>query len=141
MSETKQTVEEVHQTILETAASIANRALIEQNDPSRQSYLPGERFNVDARRERGGLTSGQIFRADPVQSTRGGLCLSLDELTTKGKTKQEVLELHAIGIAAIHEAITRWHPDLFAGLILGEAKEGRNYFDRFNDEHQQYRLF
>lgn len=141
-----QTVEEVHQIILNTAASIANRMFFEAQDITQIAYRPGERFNHEARARRGGMVSGQIFRADPIQSKKGGLCLSLDRATTEGKTQSEIDELHAIGVAAIKESIVSWHPELFAGVILGEAKSNRNYFNRFNDKratesYQQDRLF
>jgi hypothetical protein len=85
------------------------------------------------------MVSGQVFRPDRGRSEKSGLCLSLDESIVQGRTEEEIIELHEIGKAAIMEAITRWHPDLFAGLIVGEARQGRNYFDR--KKFQQQRLF
>ncbi len=121
MAPLPKTIDETHRTILKTAADIANMALIGQ------SYVPGQKV-------RGAKMSGRIFRADPIVSEKGGLCLSLDESVTQGKSTEEILELHYIGREAVKEAITQWHPDLFAGLILGSAKQGKNYFDRFEKE-------
>lgn len=139
MEDTTTSVDQVHDTILETAARIANRMYVELQDVGYINYAPGERFNVERRAARGGMVSGQVFRPDRGRSEKSGLCLSLDESIVQGRTEEEIIELHEIGKAAIIEAITRWHPDLFAGLIVGEARQGRNYFDR--KKFQQQRLF
>lgn len=130
-------VDEVHGTILETAAQIANRTLRELEDVSAR-YGPGQRFNIDRRRKLFG--AGDVFRADGARSEKGGLCLSLDELVVKGRSPEEIEALHEIGREAIKESITRWHPDLFAGLIVGLARKGENYFDRYQSEFHQTRL-
>lgn len=129
-------IEDGHAQILDTAAGIANRAYRESLDAIR--YRPGERFNLQARGERGGLM-GDIFRADPGRSDLGGLCLSMDESITKGRSKEEVEELHRIGREAIIESITAYHPNLFVGLILEAARNGEDYFERF-ETTQQLRL-
>jgi len=130
-------VDEVHKIILETAAQIANRTLRELDDVSAH-YAPGERFNVDKRKMRFG--TGQVFRADPSRSKKGGLCLSVDEMYVRERSSEEIDALHEIGREALKESITRWHPDLFAGLIVGLARNGENYFDRYQSEFHQTRL-
>lgn len=76
------------------------------------------------------MLMGEIFRADPVQSTKGGMCLSIDEHVTASLSAGAIRRLHEIGVKALHDALVE-NQDKFVGLILGEAREGRNYFDRF----------
>lgn len=125
------TVETAHDKILKTAANVANRMLREAQDIQAASYAE-ERFNPQVKRGR--IMEGEIFRADPSLSEKGGLCLSLDELTVRASTEAELADLHRIGVAAVKEAIANWHSELFVGLIVGEAKQDRNYFDRFDDK-------
>lgn len=133
-----ESVAQAQDVILDTAAQIANREWNElQNSP--WNPAPGERFNQDARRKRWASLHGDVFRADQDRSEQGGLCLSLDEAIVEGATKEEIDTLHRIGREAIVEAL-RWHPDLLGGMIVGEARKGRNYFDRFPADPQT-RLF
>lgn len=121
-------VDDAHQVILEEAARIAN-----QN-------LANSMTLADGRGEP--LAVGQVYRADPLVSERGGLCLSMDEMVTKGRRNDQILLLHEIGRNAIREAIVSKYPELFAGIIIGEMKQGRNYFARFQEQYaQQLRLF
>lgn len=76
------------------------------------------------------VTSGEIFRAEPHHSSKGGLCLSVDEGVTATMTQQEIVYLHKIGLEAIRRALVD-KKEIFVGLILSEARQGRNYFDRF----------
>ena len=103
------TANAVHLDILRDAEIIANR-LYEES--------------------RSGFGQGQIFRADPIQSTKGGLCLSIDEVVAESLDQDEVVEAHQIGVEAIRQSILKNY-ESFVGLILGDARNGRNYFDRF----------
>lgn len=135
------TVEEVHLIILRTACEIANQRWAQTGGTGREQtiphpeYLPGERFSASRRKIRNPrrVVVGELFRPDPVQSKRGGLTLSVDPLVTYDMGEDEIRELHEMGRNAVKEAMTR-HPQLIAGLILGEARKGRNYFDRFKDQ-------
>lgn len=129
------TVDEIHAIILRAAAEIANQRWVETGGQTTEppSYGAGERFNAAARRRRNPhrRIQGEIFRPDPVQSETGGLALSVDPLITTTMTEEEITELHEIGFYAVRDAIKQ-HPHLLVGLILGEARQGRNYFERFN---------
>jgi hypothetical protein len=48
--------------------------------------------------------------------------------------------LREIGREAMKEALVKNQFQL-VGLMLGEARQGRNYFDRFILENQQTRIF
>lgn len=128
------TVEEVHLILLRAAAEIANYRWTNTGGQVSEAptYRPGERFNAAARARRNPhrRIHGEIFRPDPVQSEGGGLSLSVDPLVTSTMTDEEIEELHEVGVYAVKSAIKQ-HPHLIAGLILGEARQGRNYFDRF----------
>jgi hypothetical protein len=130
------TVDEVHAIILRTASEIANQRWIETGGQVSEapSYGAGERFNAAARRRRNPhrRVTGEIFRPDPAQSEIGGLALSVDPLVTSTMTDEEIEELHEVGFYAVRDAIKQ-HPHLLVGLILGEARQGRSYFDRFTN--------
>lgn len=130
------TVEEVHLVILRAASEIANQQWIAEgsDQPATPQYRPGERFNAEKRKRRNPrrTVQGEIFRPDPVQSDQGGLTLSIDPLVTSTMTDDEISHLHEIGVNAVRQAMAQ-HPHLLAGLILGEARQGRNYFDRYHD--------
>lgn len=116
------TVDDVHATILADAEFLANqRAFLELD-------LSG--------------AGGQIFRADPVQTQRGGLTLSVDELTerTLGEDETKLNYIYEIGAWALEEAIFR-NQEIWAAAIFSEAHQGRNYFDRFLLPGEQTRLF
>lgn len=111
--------EYVQHMILFEAADIANR-----------------RFSL----EYPSLITGEVFRADPVRSERGGMCLSIDQMLISTMTKDEIAELHHIGTQSVREALVTMQKQ-FIGLILGEARRGRNYFDDFIKPNEQTRLF
>jgi hypothetical protein len=77
---------------------------------------------------------GSPFREAEVKSTKGGLCLDYDEgllILSPEEERERVQEVMTrIGTDAILQALSE-KKDLFVGLILGEARKGRNYFDRF----------
>lgn len=103
-------VQEVHHLILFDAADIANAELSALNEI--------------------GPSGGQIFRADPAVSERGGLSLSIDPVVYAGLPEAVKAQVHDIGRRAIRQALVM-NSNQFVGLILGEARQDRNYFDRF----------
>jgi hypothetical protein len=130
----------VHLAILQDAADIANRRVREvfaDLAPKPTFYRPG-RFNPETRGKR--PFYGDIFRADPAQSEKGGMCLSMDPKLVETLDDDMLVELHRIGKGAIRDAISK-NGSLFVGLMVGEAREGRNYFDRFIEPGQQINLF
>lgn len=132
-------LELVHLAILQDAADIANRRAREvfADLAPKQSYRPG-RFNPEMRAKR--KFYGDIFRADPAQSERGGLCLSMDPKLVETLDDDTLVSLHRIGRQAMRDAISK-NGSIFIGLILGEARAGNNYFDRYIDPGQQINLF
>jgi hypothetical protein len=111
-------VEYAQHIILLDAADIANEQIPELND---ELFL---RNGQPAR------LSGEVFRADPTRSVKGGLCLSIDALTAESLSEASVMILHKVGRRALRDALVR-NKKQFVGLIIGEARAGRNYFDRF----------
>lgn len=109
MARPKQSVEAAHKEILVRAAQIANE------DPR----LPFQ---------------GSPFREAEIKSNKGGLCLDYDEalvILSPEEDREAIQEvMKRIGTDAILQALAE-KKDLFVGLILGEARKGRNYFDRF----------
>lgn len=98
----KRHISDVHQEIAEEAASIANQTL-----KGRPDTVP---FGVHG-----------VFAATPRR-----LSLTINNLITD----PELLEpLREIGFAALRQAILE-RPDLTVGMILGDAREGRDYFVR-----------
>lgn len=81
-----------------------------------------------------------VFRADPRRSQRGGLTLSVDEMKWDSLSKRKQKEYRGIGKRAMHEAIVEFK-DEFVGLIIGDAREGKNYFERFIAPEEQVKLF
>jgi hypothetical protein len=133
------TVDLVHLAILKDAADIANRKIAEAGVVgTRAQPRAGQRFDAEARKKR--RPQGQVFRPDPIQSHRGGLCLSLDPMITEKLDYVSLLQLHEIGRNAIREAIML-NRNAFAGLIVGETRAGRNYFDRFHATGDQMTIF
>ena len=115
-------IEYVHHMIVADAADIANRNL--GVEPGFQNYR------------------GTVFNPDPAERyERGGLALVLDPGITQTLTDDQIARLHKIGRDALQEAILQ-NGEALARLILGFARRGENYFDRFiTDEHHQGRLF
>lgn len=102
------TPELVHLAILKDAAQIAN-----------------DLAGADERLEK--ITPGMgVFKPAPLQSKRGGLALSIDP----GWRGKELRVLNEIGVQAVRQSILK-NPREFVGLILGHARKGVNYFDRF----------
>jgi hypothetical protein len=125
-------VELVHRAILEEAAAIANRrAATEGIDPPQRRVAPGTRFK--AGRKRSGFVSGEIFRADPGRSQKGGLALSIEPALVQSADPVRVAHLRTIARDAIHEALRR-KGALLVGLIIGERRAGRDYFERFRTD-------
>ncbi len=127
--------EEIHtreaawDTILRTAADIANLEI---------SRLQ-EAGTLDTSGLGESRPSGEIYRPDQGRSEKDGMCLSVDEMFTKGRSPEQIEALHEIGRNAITESITTHHPKLFVGVILGELKAGRDTFNR--PDHDQLRMF
>jgi hypothetical protein len=138
------TVEQVHLAILQDAADEANRRWSQMFDVDvAPTYIPaGQRFNAEARARRGkSWASGEVFRADPIQSTKGGLCLTVNEAVTMTMTVDDIQLLHRVGRESMHWSLIK-NQEKFVGLILGEARHGRDYFARYpNNITGQFRLF
>jgi hypothetical protein len=83
---------------------------------------------------------GEVFRADPVRSTKGGLCLSVDTVTANSLSKASIKRLHELGVQSMRKALVQ-NKEQFVGVLVGEARQGRNYFDRFVQAGQQGKLF
>lgn len=132
------TLETIHASILKDAADIANKeiAKVGLESPPPTYVAPGTRFRPNRPR---GWAAGQIYRPDQRASKLGGLCLTIDPKWTQNAPPEVVARLHQIGKAAIHQAIVQQGP-LFIGLILGEMRQGKNYFDRFAQPGKQLKL-
>jgi hypothetical protein len=120
-------VEYVHHMLLIAAADIANQMLSEE--ASEKSP-----FGEDI-----GLPPGEAYRPDPLASDKGGLCLTIDPSITLGRKPETIQRLKEIGIEAVRQALVK-NQNQFVGLILGDARRRRNYFDRFKP-NPQTRLF
>jgi hypothetical protein len=125
-------VEYVQHMILLDAADIANRKAAQEHGIEKGGFEPDE--------AKTSFVNGELFRADPVQSRKGGLALSIDPVVFDSYNAKMKSRLREIGKEAIKEALVN-NQEQFVGLILGEAREGRNYFDRFVQIDQQIRLF
>lgn len=130
-------VEYVHLAILKDAADIANIDYAAEGDVTQPQWRPG-RFRLPPN-EREGFVFGELYRADPAQSIKGGLTLSVDPHIFAQLDPQQQARVREIGKEAIRKSLVK-NQKLFVGLILGEARRGRNYFDRFNPS-AQLRLF
>lgn len=105
-------VREVHRKINRDAADIAN------HDERLAGLLPG--------------LEGSVFHEATELSNRGGLAISFME-GLEYADPETIQTLREIGREAVKASILR-NQDLFIGLMLGEARQGRNYFTRFEDE-------
>lgn len=132
------TLKTIHASILRDAADIANKQIAEKGlEPPPPAFVAaGTRFRPGRPR---GWAAGQIYRPDQDASKLGGLCLTIDPRWTQNAPPEVVAYLHAIGKAAIHQAIVQRGP-LFVGLILGEMRRGHNYFDRFAEPGTQLKM-
>jgi hypothetical protein len=134
------TVELIHLAILQDAAREANHYLESQydSDPAnRIGYIRG-RFNPKTRRQQ--KFSGEVFRPWPGRSSLGGLCLTVDPQIMEILDDEERELFRIIALEAVRKAIIK-NQDKFVGLIIGEARHNRNYFDRFVPEGGQTTLF
>lgn len=120
------TVELVHSAILRDAVDIANAEVASRFVVPPTHQAAGTRFSARNRRRFGGM----VFRPDPIRSRRGGLALTIEQSVMVGLSDEEKAELRAIGRRAIHKAIKR-NKRAFVGLIIGKARKGENYFDRY----------
>lgn len=125
-------VEYVQHLILLEAADLANRKAAQEQGIEKSGFEPDE--------TRTQFVNGELFRADPVQSRKGGLALSIDPFVFASFSRPMQARLREIGKESIKEALVN-NQEQFVGLILGEAREGRSYFDRFIQPDQQTRLF
>lgn len=125
------TVELAQLGILKDAAQIANQMYQQEFDPGVQptAWRPG-RFKAPPR-EREAFIFGDVFRPDPIQSEKGGLTLTIDPHLIQHLSVQQQNRLREIGRTALRKAIIK-NKETFVGIILGEARAGRNYFDRFD---------
>ncbi len=103
MAQTIRNIQDVHSEISEEAASIANAAA------KRSGLLPMGAYGIfKPRRRKIGLATNELIH-DP-----------------------ETLEkLQAIARDALQQALVE-RPDLTVGLIVGTARNGQNYFDRYS---------
>jgi hypothetical protein len=79
--------------------------------------------------------AGKLFRFDPVRSKRGGLTLSMDRVMSEALSDEQIQEARAIGLEAIKKALAK-NKEPFVGLIVGDARQGRNYFDRYKTKEE-----
>ena len=105
------TPELVHLAILKDAADIGNMRVAD-----RASEFPQ-------------LVAGGAFVPAPLKSRRGGLALGLRS-GLEHLPPDQIKKLHQIGVQAVRESLMKNQRE-FVGLILGEARRGRNYFQRF----------
>ncbi len=106
---TDTSVAEIHETICDTAVEIANTAI-------------GQDMSLAKKWRGGALMNGAPYN-------EGRLVLSIvEEYQSAPEKVKYKYRLH--GNQGLQRAILQ-HKDLFVGLILGEARQGRNYFDRW----------
>lgn len=102
------TVADAHRSICEAAAEIANQ------DPALAQLVA---YPVNVWRE-------------ASHGKGGGLSISYDEALMHGRDDEWKAEMAAIGRRAIRQALAQ-NANVLVGLILGEARHGRNYFHGF----------
>jgi hypothetical protein len=108
------TVSEVHERICDTAVEIANEKTLDPSFPKKWRgpvFMNGSPYN------------------------EGRLVLEITE-EYQGAPERVKKRWREIAVQAIQEAIVQ-HQKLFAGLILGEAKRGRNYFNQWEQAPTQ----
>ncbi len=117
MDPTRTSVNEVHNEICMRAAEIANA------EPSKHPQFFFQPLAVASKQTRSG-TDGLMLEWDPDQKLSG-----------RPSEEQEWLLSIMDGIAkdAIAQAL-REKAHLLVGLILGEARKSRNYFDLFSTD-------
>lgn len=106
-------VEHLQRRLLQKAAQIANTA---------------------ADRPPEALDAGEVFRETNNRSGDGYLTLSFVAGVLHGveepRRTELVSTLREIGVRSVRQAIAE-SPEIVGALILGSAKQGANYFDRF----------
>jgi hypothetical protein len=133
-------VELVHRALMEDAARVANDLIQAESDlirllpENKNQYPTGGRFDPKTRKKRYAV-AGQFYRPDPGRTGRGGITLSLDE-SVKYLPPETIERIHWIANQGIRAAI-KMNPDKIGYLIVADAFDGVNYFDRFADAHQQ----
>lgn len=112
----------VHDEILEHAAEIANRLVID--------------YEMGGKLPRILWGEPKPFRPVPTQTATPGFSLmydlgySLDELEEADRALIQSV-FSEIATRAVRDALSL-NADKLAGLIVGEARQGRNYFDHFS---------
>jgi hypothetical protein len=75
------------------------------------------------------IVGGAVFSATPLRSRRGGLALSLTRGMERLPAEKRTI-LNEIAVRAVKRSILKNQRE-FVGLIIGHARQGANYFDRF----------
>lgn len=107
---TNTSAEEIHDIISDTAVDIAHD-IVEQDTRIPRKF------------------KGHVFRNGSPYND-GGLCLEITEEYQSATAKVRVY-YHQAALLALRRSI-KYHQDLFVGMIFGEARAGRNYFDRWS---------
>lgn len=107
---TSTTVEEIHDIISDTAVDIAHDAV------DQDTRIPRK-------------WKGQVFRNGSPYNN-GRLVLEITEEYQSAPDSVKRLYRQAANLA-LRRSIS-YHQELFAGMIFGEARAGRNYFDRWH---------
>lgn len=116
------TVSDVHKAISQRAADIANRMLAQ--DDMLSNYFKGDVFMESA------------ANSARRNSSELGIGVRYEQiLDFPGRNVNESLEdrLTYVGQQALNQAVVEMGPE-FVGLIVGEAKEGKDYFRHFKKE-------
>lgn len=112
---TSTSVEEIHDIISDTAVDIAHD-IVEQDTNIPRKF------------------KGHVFRNGSPYND-GGLCLEITEEFRGATDKVKARYQHA-AMLAIRRSVV-YHQDLFVGMIFGEARAGRNYFQRWQQAPTQ----
>lgn len=104
-----------HEKILKDAADIANHRAIE--------VMVQELPNVSS--------DTRVFEEANNRSGPSRLTLVMNETLIASLSIDLQQRLRSIASQALREAIGK-NKELFVGLILGQARQGRNYFDQFS---------
>jgi hypothetical protein len=107
---TNTSVEEIHDIISDTAVDIAHD-IIDQDRRIPRKW------------------KGPVFRNGSPYND-GRLCLEITEEYQSAPDKVKKL-YHQAARLGIQRSVV-YHQELFAGMIFGEARAGRNYFDRWS---------
>lgn len=103
------TIEGIHRTISARAARLANRLAV----------------------ERGLVEAGASPFFESTHRVNGrSISLAYDEVFLVGRDAAWVKAMNDVGVEAARAAVVT-HSDLVGGLIVGTARQGRNYFKEF----------